>query len=85
MPFSRKKKNESDDDQVVGSTVIDAIDNELSKGTLVVHNVTYNEGKTHNIKGGEQLVNEMLEVICSEVKQQEQQLKKKESTTNGMQ
>mmetsp|Transcript_3449 Transcript_3449/g.7600 ORF Transcript_3449/g.7600 Transcript_3449/m.7600 type:complete len:531 (+) Transcript_3449:1-1593(+) len=74
--FSRKKNNESDlhHDKHVGS------DNDQLKGTLVVHNSVCNEGKTHDgiIKGGERLTNEMLEVIRSEVKQQEQQPKQKE-------
>ena len=57
-------------------TNANAVENRVMKGTtvntngtLIVHNAACNEGKTNDgiIKGGERLVNEMLDVIRKEV------------------
>jgi len=57
------------------------------KGSLVVHNIACNEGKTDDgiVKGGERLLEEMLDVIRSEVmlKQTTEQQQSRQTTEDG--
>jgi len=72
-PANDKSTDESADESFVPNGKYGQM-NDVTKGALIVHNVACNEGKTNDgiIKGGTRLVNEMLDVIRSEVGQQGQ-------------
>jgi hypothetical protein len=74
---SSKKVDGSEDATQFNVDSESSKDKEVSsheKSTFIVHNASCNEGKTHDgvIKGGERLVNEMLEVIRHEIETKKQ-------------
>ena len=79
---------ETDDDFVIVPTVTDSKDSkEIDTSTtqdMVVHNVVCNEGKTNDgvVKGGDRLIDEIREVVGSNMKQRYPELESKENESD---